>query len=56
MAKRKEQEFTIVEIPGDKDLGELLAEEIVRYINDKYGFEVVRVKRNKGNNSENKNF
>jgi len=56
MAKRKEQEFTITEIPGEEDLGEILAELIVSYVNEKYGFEVLRVKRNKENNSENKNF
>lgn len=42
--KRKDQEFIIEEIPGDGDLGELLAMSIVEYINDKYGREVVSLK------------
>ena len=32
--KRKDQEFIIEEIPGDGDLGELLAMSIVEYINE----------------------
>lgn len=43
MAK-KEMEFTITEIPGEEDLGELLAEVIVDYINEKYGRKVVKLK------------
>lgn len=44
--KRKDQEFIIEEIPGEEDLGELLAMSIVEYINDKAGFRLAKLKTN----------